>query len=62
VKFRSFIPKWSYYKSIKKKDLIELLPFIPPIKHQFYFDLKTDRNDDDGYPFIENEDEESEEL
>jgi len=40
--------------------LIELLPFIPPIKHQFYFDLKTDRNDDDGYPFIENEDEESE--
>lgn len=42
----------------KKKDLLDLLAFIPPIKHQFYNNLKVDKNHDEDYP-DPNEDEHS---
>jgi len=40
----------------KKKDLLDLLAFIPPIKHQFYINLKVSKNNNEDYADI-NEDE-----
>jgi len=42
----------------KKKDLLDLFALIPPIKHQFYNNLKVDKNHDEDYP-DPNEDEHS---
>jgi len=33
----------------KKKDLLDLLAFILPIKHQFYTNLKVDKNHEEDY-------------
>lgn len=35
---------------VKKKDMIDLLKYIPPIHHQFYKDLRTERGIDQAEP------------
>ena len=46
-------------KSAKKKDLLELLNFVPPIYHSFYQDLVSEGTEDDKDE-SEHEDSESE--
>lgn len=46
---------------LKKKDLMNLLPYIPPINHPFYNNLQTDSNnttDDLAIDFNESEEDE----
>ena len=59
------VPKKPYMsprsiKSAKKKDLLELLNFVPPIYHAFYQDLVSEGTEDDEDE-SEHEDSESEE-
>lgn len=41
------------YQYKKKKDLLDLLPLIPPIFHQFYHELKTTNETQDNDPDLD---------
>lgn len=46
--------QWTYTNiKGKKKDLLNLLPLIPPIFHQFYSDLKTTNETQDNEPDLD---------
>lgn len=49
-KFNLLYPNGHTITELKKEDLLELIPFIHPIKHSFYYNFKVNRIINENFP------------